>query len=86
MKLLFLKMEKVYWSMQVTLEINIEPSMFEYVHKILMDNKVVSIKPTKQGNSAIDSFHSYASVKWILQKLITIFFEEQWLFIQVFVE
>lgn len=43
MKLLFLKIEKVYWSMQVTLEINIEPSMFEYVHKISMDNKVVSI-------------------------------------------
>jgi hypothetical protein len=36
-------MKKVYWSMQVTLEINIELSMFEYVHKILMDNKVVSI-------------------------------------------
>jgi hypothetical protein len=63
MKLLFLKMEKVYWSMQVTLEINVEPSMFEYVHKIPMDNKVISIKPTTQGNSAIDSFHSYASVK-----------------------
>jgi hypothetical protein len=43
MKLLFLKMEKVYWNMQVTLEINIEPPMFEYVHKIPMDNKVVSI-------------------------------------------
>jgi len=63
MKLLFLKMEKVYWSMQVTLEINIEPSIFEYVHKIPMDNKVLSIEPTTQGNGAIDYFHSYASVK-----------------------
>jgi transcription elongation factor SPT6 len=50
--------------MQMALEINVEPSMFEYVHKIPMDNKVFSIKPTTQGNSAIDSFHSYASVKW----------------------
>jgi len=63
-------------------EISTEPAVREYVRNIYTDKAVVSTKPTAEGNGAIDSFHPYAGVKWLLNKPVNAFCDEQWLLIQ----
>eukprot|EP01018_Ginkgo_biloba_P029203 Gb_29261 [translate_table: standard] len=63
-------------------EISCEPAVKEYVRGIYMDKAVVTTRPTADGNSAIDSFHQYAGVKWLLNKPINMFDDAQWLLIQ----
>lgn len=47
-----------------------------------MDNAVVSTSPTPDGNTAIDSFHQFAGVKWLKDKPLNRFEDAQWLLIQ----
>ncbi|KAG6744633.1 hypothetical protein POTOM_051270 [Populus tomentosa] len=63
-------------------EISCEPCVRRYVRFIFMDNAVVSTSPTADGNAAIDSFHQFASVKWLREKPIKMFEDAQWLLIQ----
>eukprot|EP00252_Welwitschia_mirabilis_P017917 TRINITY_DN3996_c1_g1_i1.p1 TRINITY_DN3996_c1_g1~~TRINITY_DN3996_c1_g1_i1.p1 ORF type:complete len:1701 (+),score=496.98 TRINITY_DN3996_c1_g1_i1:372-5474(+) len=63
-------------------EISCEPAVREYVRSIYMDKAVVSTNPTADGNSAIDSFHQYAEVKWLCNKPIKCFDSAQWLLVQ----
>ncbi|PIN05963.1 hypothetical protein CDL12_21510 [Handroanthus impetiginosus] len=63
-------------------EISCEPCVRKHVRSIFMDNAVVSTSPTPDGNTAIDSFHQFAGVKWLRDKPITRFDDAQWLLIQ----
>ncbi|XVF00136.1 hypothetical protein REPUB_Repub03eG0259000 [Reevesia pubescens] len=62
-------------------EISCEPSVKKYVRRIYMDNAVVSTSPTPDGKIAIDSFHQFASVKWLREKPLSRFEDAQWLLI-----
>lgn len=63
-------------------EISCEPCVRKYVRSIFMDNAVVSTCPTPDGDSAIDSFHQFAGVKWLREKPLRKFEDAQWLLIQ----
>lgn len=67
---------------QAAVEISCEPCVRKHVRSIFMDNAVVSTSPTPDGNTAIDSFHQFAGVKWLKDKPITRFEDAQWLLIQ----
>lgn len=67
---------------QVAVEISTEPAVREYVRGIYAERAVVSTRPTPDGNDAIDSFHQYAGVKWLLNKPIGAFDDAQWLLIE----
>ncbi|CAI9099411.1 OLC1v1036228C1 [Oldenlandia corymbosa var. corymbosa] len=63
-------------------EICCEPSVRKHVRGMFMDNATVSTTPTAEGNTAIDSFHQFAGVKWLKNKPLTKFEDAQWLLIQ----
>ncbi|XWS08222.1 hypothetical protein CRYUN_Cryun41cG0061200 [Craigia yunnanensis] len=63
-------------------EISCEPSVKKYVRGIYMENAVVSTSPTPDGKIAIDSFHQFAGVKWLIEKPLSRFEDAQWLLIQ----
>lgn len=63
-------------------EISCEPCVRKHVRSIFMDNAVVTTTPTPDGNSAIDSYHQFAGVKWLRDKPLTHFEDAQWLLIQ----
>lgn len=42
----------------------------------------MSTKPTVEGNSVIVPFHKYEPIKWLLNKPVTAFDDDQWLLIQ----
>ncbi|KAL6555302.1 Transcription elongation factor spt6 [Orobanche gracilis] len=65
-----------------SVEISCEPCVRKHVRSIFMDNAVVSTTPTADGNTAIDSFHQFAGVKWLRDKPLTRFDDAQWLLIQ----
>ncbi|KAL6525584.1 Transcription elongation factor spt6 [Orobanche hederae] len=65
-----------------SVEISCEPCVRKHVRSIFMDNAVVSTSPTADGNTAIDSFHQFAGVKWLRDKPLTRFDDAQWLLIQ----
>ncbi|KAJ8759840.1 hypothetical protein K2173_009941 [Erythroxylum novogranatense] len=62
-------------------EISCEPRVKKHVRNYVED-VVVSTTPTPEGNVAIDSFHQFASVKWLREKPIKMFEGAQWLLIQ----
>lgn len=64
------------------MEISSEPSVREYVRTFYSKNAVVTTKPTPVGIDAIDAFHQFEGVKWISDKPISAFDDEQWLLIQ----
>lgn len=64
------------------MEIFSEPTVREYVRNIFTERCVVTTKPTPDGISAIDSFHKYGPVKWLLNKPVSAFDDGQWLLIQ----
>lgn len=63
-------------------EISCEPTVKEHARSVYMEKALVSTKPTTDGDSAIDSFHQYAGVKWLVNKPISMFDDAQWLLIQ----
>lgn len=63
-------------------EISCEPCVRKHVRSIFIDNAVVTTTPTPAGNSAIDSYHQFAGVKWLRNKPLTRFDDVQWLLIQ----
>ncbi|KAL7097644.1 hypothetical protein ACP275_10G156800 [Erythranthe tilingii] len=65
-----------------SVEISCEPCVRKHVRSIFMDNAVVSTSPTPNGNTAIDSFHQFAGVKWLREKPLSRFEDAQWLLIQ----
>ncbi|KAL3637090.1 Transcription elongation factor spt6 [Castilleja foliolosa] len=65
-----------------SVEISCEPCVRKHVRSIFMDNAVVSTSPTMDGNTAIDSFHQFAGVKWLQDKPLARFEDAQWLLIQ----
>ncbi|KAJ7545245.1 hypothetical protein O6H91_09G112200 [Diphasiastrum complanatum] len=65
-----------------SVEISSEPSVREHVRLAYLEKAVVTTKPTVEGNSAIDSFHQYAGVKWLREKPVSAFKDVQWLLIQ----
>lgn len=67
---------------QLAVEISSEPSVREYVRTFYSKDAVVTTKPTPVGIDAIDSFHQFEGVKWINEKPISAFDDEQWLLIQ----
>lgn len=66
----------------VAVEINTEPAVREHVRGIYSERAVISTRPTPDGNDAIDTFHQYAGVKWLLNKPINAFDDAQWLLIE----
>jgi transcription elongation factor SPT6 len=54
----------------------------EHVRGLYLERAVVSTRPTSDGNDAIDAFHQYAAVKWLLNKPISAFNDAQWLLIE----
>lgn len=68
--------------LQVAVEISTEAAVKEYVRSFYTENAVVSTRPTTEGNRAIDTFHQYAGVKWLLDKPISAYNDAQWLLIQ----
>ncbi|XP_061357289.1 transcription elongation factor SPT6 homolog [Gastrolobium bilobum] len=54
----------------------------KYVRSIFMDKALVSTCPTLEGDMSIDSFHEFASVKWLQNKPLSKFEDSQWLFIE----
>ncbi|WOH06329.1 hypothetical protein DCAR_0625754 [Daucus carota subsp. sativus] len=64
------------------MEISCEPCVRKHVRSIFMENAKVSTSPTPDGNVAIDTFHQYASIKWLREKPLTRFEDAQWLLIQ----
>jgi transcription elongation factor SPT6 len=68
--------------MQVSVEISTEPAVRELVRDLYVERLVVSTRPTSDGNDAIDAFHQYAGVKWLLNKPIIAFNDAQWLLIE----
>lgn len=69
-------------TLQVAVEISTEPAVREHVRSIYSERAVVSTRPTADGNEAIDTFHQYAGVKWLLNKPISAFDDAQWLLIE----
>lgn len=69
-------------TIQVAVEISTEPAVREHVRGIYSERAVVSTRPTPDGNDAIDIFHQYAGVKWLLNKPISAFDDAQWLLIE----
>lgn len=67
---------------QAAVEISCEPGVRKHVRSIFMDNAVVSTSPIPDGNTAIDSFHQFAGVKWLRDKPLNRFEDAQWLLIQ----
>lgn len=63
-------------------EISCEPTVKEYARSVYMEKALVTTRPTTDGDSAIDSFHQYAGVKWLVNKPISMFDDAQWLLIQ----
>ncbi|XP_051151104.1 transcription elongation factor SPT6 homolog [Andrographis paniculata] len=63
-------------------EISCEPIVRKHVRSIFVDNAVVSTSPTQDGNTAIDSFHQFAGIKWLRDKPLNRFDDAQWLLIQ----
>lgn len=47
-----------------------------------MENAVVSTSPTPESNSVIDPYHQFSGVKWLREKPLSKFEDEQWLLIQ----
>lgn len=68
--------------MQAAVEISTEPVVRDYYRNMFSEKAVVSTKPTKDGNTVIDSYHDYACVKWISSKPLSAFKDGQWLIIQ----
>lgn len=64
------------------MEISTEPAVREHVRSLYLERAVVSTRPTSDGNDAIDAFHQYAAVKWLLDKPISAFNDAQWLSIE----
>jgi len=64
------------------MEISSEPSVREYVRNFYSKNAMVATKPTSVGIDAIDAFHQFEGVKWINDKPISSFDDEQWLLVQ----
>lgn len=64
------------------IEIFCEPACREYVRSVYNHECVVSTKPTVEGNSVIVPFHKYEPIKWLLNKPVTAFDDDQWLLIQ----
>lgn len=73
-------------TIQVSVEISTEPAVREHVRSLYLERAVVSTRPTPDGNDAIDTFHEYAGVKWLLNKPIIAFNDAQWLLIEKAVE
>ncbi|KAK1292420.1 hypothetical protein QJS10_CPB17g01754 [Acorus calamus] len=63
-------------------ELSCEPLVRKHVRGLFMDKALVSTSPTAEGNTAIDSFHQFAGVKWLQNKPIREFADAQWLLIQ----
>ncbi|GAB2282371.1 hypothetical protein Dimus_016917 [Dionaea muscipula] len=63
-------------------EISCEPVVRKHFRSIYFDHAVVSTCPTTDGNAIIDSFHEFASVKWLKNKPLNKFVDAQWLLIQ----
>ncbi|KAF6149458.1 hypothetical protein GIB67_016996 [Kingdonia uniflora] len=63
-------------------EISCEPRVRKHVRLIFMKDAVVSTNPTRDGNTAIDSFHEFAPVKWLSNKPLRMFKNADWLLIQ----
>lgn len=63
-------------------EISCEPSIKKHVRSHFIDHAVVSTFPTSDGNITIDSFHQFAGVKWLREKPLSKFEDEQWLLVQ----
>lgn len=72
----------VYCDIQAAVEISCEPSIKKHFRNKYMEHAVVSTKPTADGNTAIDSFHQFSSVKWLREKPLNKFEDAQWLLIQ----
>lgn len=68
--------------MQAALEISKEPCIRKHVRSMFMEKAVVSTSPTPEGNAAIDPFHQFAGFKWLLNKPLSEFKDEQWLLVQ----
>lgn len=66
----------------MAVEISTEPAVREYVRTFYTERAVVSTRPTQEGNEAIDPFHQYAGVKWLVEKPVGAFDDAQWLLIQ----
>lgn len=66
----------------MAVEISTEPTVREYVRVFYAERAVVNTRPTSEGNDAIDAFHQYAGIKWLLDKPINAFDDAQWLLIQ----
>ncbi|KAK1302050.1 hypothetical protein QJS10_CPB12g01717 [Acorus calamus] len=62
-------------------ELSCEPLVRKHVRVLFMDKALVSTSPTAEGNTAIDSFHQFAGVKWLQNKPIREFTDAQWLLI-----
>ncbi|KAL5707704.1 Transcription elongation factor spt6 [Ranunculus cassubicifolius] len=63
-------------------EISCEPRVRKHIRGKFLSEAVVSTTPTPEGNSAIDSYHQYAGVKWLRDKPLKEFKDAQWLLIQ----
>lgn len=63
-------------------EISCEPCVRKHVRSIFMENAVVSTRPTPDGETAVDKFHQFSSVKWLRDKPLSQFKDAQWLLIQ----
>ncbi|PKA53008.1 hypothetical protein AXF42_Ash001989 [Apostasia shenzhenica] len=65
-----------------SVEIGCEPVVRRHVRGIFMENAVVCTSPSPEGNSAIDAYHQFSSVKWLREKPLSKFTDGQWLLIQ----
>lgn len=63
------------------MEISLELLVREYVWIFYLKNVVVIIKFILVGIDVIDVFYQFEGVKWISDKLISVFDDEQWFFI-----
>ena len=68
--------------LQEAVEISCDPVVKEHAWSVYMDKALVTTRPKTDGDSAIDSFHEYAEVKWLVNKPISMVDDAQWLLIQ----